>query len=101
MIELVFMEGFYDVFSIPFDCILSSIDVNVENKKGSSKKKAYERGYTADRILGATDASGELMFLFKWQETDEVNLIPASIANLKWPQIVIQFYEARLSFHSS
>lgn len=69
------------------------------SEKGSSKKKGYERGYTADCILGATDASGELMFLFKWKETDEVELIPASIANLKFPQIVIKFYEARLFFH--
>lgn len=78
-----------------------SQDVNDATKKNADRKKGFARGFLPDRILGATDASGELMFLFKWKGTDEVDLVPATIANIKSPQIVIQFYEERLTFSSS
>ncbi|CAF4900924.1 unnamed protein product, partial [Rotaria magnacalcarata] len=47
----------------------------------------------AERVLGATDSAGELMLLVKWRNSDEADLVPARIVNVKCPALVIEFYE--------
>ena len=62
-----------------------------------SRITGFSRGLDPEKIMGATDASGELMYLIKWQGCDELDLVPAREATRKCPYVVISFYESRLA----
>ncbi|XP_046897185.1 chromobox protein homolog 3b isoform X3 [Hypomesus transpacificus] len=52
-----------------------------------------------DCIIGSTDKQGQLMFLVKWKNSDEVALLSAREASARCPQVVVKFYEQKLSWH--
>ncbi|ODM87637.1 Heterochromatin protein 1 [Orchesella cincta] len=52
-----------------------------------------ERGLDLEKVVGVMDDKGELVLLLKFKGERRVELVPASVANAKWPQEVIKFYK--------
>ncbi|KAH8353007.1 hypothetical protein KR084_008229 [Drosophila pseudotakahashii] len=65
-----------------------------------SGSTGFDRGLEAEKILGASDNNGRLTFLIQFKGVDQAEMVPSSVANLKIPQMVIHFYEERLSWYS-
>lgn len=73
---------------------------DVSSVRQPSGPNGFEQGLEAEKILGASDTSGTLTFLIQFKGVDQAEMVPAAVANVKIPQMVIKFYEERLSWYS-
>jgi len=72
--------------------------VEKEGELKVSVEDGFEKGWAAEEILGATETLGELYFLIKWKDNADATLLAAKTVNVKIPQMVIAFYEARTTW---
>ena len=70
--------------------------VMIKNEEIVNNPYGFERKLKAERILGIKKSSKGLMFLIKWQDINEADLVPSEEANFKCPDVVIKFYEDNL-----
>ena len=64
--------------------IAATLSAAYEKKRGEEGKlRGRGRRLGPEQINGATDSSRELIFLIKWKEGDEVDLVPSEKAELK------------------
>lgn len=75
----------------------SSLSANVVPEPGQT---GFDKGFDVEKILGASETDNELYFLLKFKEADQAEMVPATVVNVKVPQMVIKFYEERLSWYS-
>ncbi|XP_060936833.1 chromobox protein homolog 3b [Limanda limanda] len=81
-------------------CTLQSDGDGLQPSDGRSDSPADLGTYLEPEcIIGSTDRQGELMFLVKWKDSDDVALLPAHEASARCPQVVIDFYEQKLTWH--
>ena len=70
--------------------------VMIKNEEIVNNPYGFERKLKAERILGVKKSSKGLMFLIKWEDINEADLVPSEEANVKCPDVVIKFYEDNL-----
>ncbi|KAJ7369735.1 Chromobox protein 5 [Desmophyllum pertusum] len=85
-------------FDVPVNDASEGKDDGIEDLGKEDDVDPLAEGWEASSILGATDVEGQVHFLIQWKDTDRADLIPSTIANVKWPQIVIKFYEDRVTW---
>jgi hypothetical protein len=72
--------------------------VEPESDLSNHSKSGFDKGLTPEKIMAATLDNNEIMFLIKWKEEENGDIVSAKEANIRCPQLVIQFYEQRISF---
>ncbi|KAJ0000325.1 hypothetical protein NQD34_012167 [Periophthalmus magnuspinnatus] len=75
--------------------------VSTPNAELSDSKSHLSPRQEPECIIGSTDRRGELMFLVKWKNSEDVALLPAREVSARCPQVVINFYEQKLTWHCS
>ena len=75
----------------------SSSSLPVTSRTESS---GFDRGLVAERVIGITvNSRNHLMYLVKWCNNAGAELISANIVNVRCPQLVIAFYQSKISWN--
>lgn len=75
-------------------------DVKAESEEDEIEegKTGFDMGYVPEKIIGATDQDGQLLFLVQWKGKNKAQLVASKVVRKHCPDLVIDFYEARLTW---
>lgn len=76
------------------------VSTDTDKNKRKSDFSHPDPSSQPEKIIGAADSGGELMFLVKWKGTEKIDLVPAREANVKFTSMVVKFYEDRIQWHA-
>lgn len=76
----------------------SSVKKETNNDESTDGKSGFDLGYQPEKIIGAMDQDGELLFLIQWKNRNKAQLVSSKMARKHCPQLVIDFYESRLTW---
>lgn len=62
--------------------------------------KGFEQGFVAESLVGITEEDGQLLFLVKWKNKDELELVPSKETRKHVPNMVIDFYQDRIVWNA-
>ncbi|XP_060982088.1 chromobox protein homolog 3-like [Dama dama] len=66
-----------------------------KKRDAADKSRDFARGLDPERIIDATDSSGELMFLMKWKDSNEADFVLTKEADIKCLQILSVIFMKR------
>lgn len=67
----------------------------------TSTSYGFDRNLAPEKILGATtSAGGQVVFLMKWMNSNEIDWVPSAEAYKKCPQTVITCFEENIQWNN-
>ncbi|KFB39966.1 AGAP009444-PA-like protein [Anopheles sinensis] len=75
----------------------NTTDNRADNEEAADELTGFEK---AERILGGTEIDKEMLFLIKWNGKEEAQIVKSKEARKYCPQLVIDFYEERLTWEN-
>ncbi|KAK0406719.1 hypothetical protein QR680_018757 [Steinernema hermaphroditum] len=77
-------------------------ELNARKRKDSNSAPhptGLERGLVPEKILGASKELGDTLFLVKYEDSENLDLVPIQEVFNKSPMIVFEFYEKYIPNH--
>lgn len=68
----------------------------VPNETDGQGLSGFARGFIAESLIGITQEGNTFMFLVKWQDMDEMEMVPSAEVRKFAPEMMIDFYESRI-----
>ena len=60
--------------------------------------RGFARGLEAEKIISASFDTGQIFFSVKWKDSEISDIVPAKEANIRIPELVIEFYEEHMEW---
>ncbi|GLV36753.1 Heterochromatin Protein 1b [Carabus blaptoides fortunei] len=78
--------------------LMSDAVVRKMRKRIGPRPNGYLNHLAPRAIIGAVKTSEGLLFLMKWRDSDQFDLIPSDEANAQYTKYVLEFYEEKLKW---